>query len=216
MSIKVLIADDHKIVRDGLRSLLEREPDINIVAEADNGRMAVQIAHELLPDVVLMDMSMPEMNGIEATRRIAAEMPGIRVIALSMHSNRHFVVEALNAGAKGYLLKDCAFEDLAVTIRTVTAKDDQPRQKMAGIVISDHSLQSQEPPPLAGALLSSREREVLQLIAEGKNTKAIAFTLEVSIKTVETHRQNIMGKLNLHSIAELTKYAIREGLTTVD
>lgn len=217
MNIKVLIVDDHKIVREGLRSLLEKEPDMEVVAEAGSGKMAVQLAKELHPHVVVMDMGLPEMNGIEATRRIVAEMPEIKVVVLSMHSNRHFVVDALNAGAQGYLLKDCAYEELAVTIRNITSKENYFNQAVGGIVITDEPLQSDEPFPVKiRSVISKREQEVLRLIAEGRTTKAIAFALGVSIKTVETHRQHIMDKLNLFSIAELTKYAIREGLTSLD
>ncbi|KAF0216925.1 MAG: LuxR family two component transcriptional [Geobacteraceae bacterium] len=216
MKIRVLIADDHKIVRQGLRSLLEKEPDMDIIAEAGTGRMAIQLAKELLPHVVVMDMSLPEMNGIEATRHIVAEMPEVRVLALSMHSNRHFVVEALNAGAQGYLSKECAFEELAVTIRNVAGNEHPIGRTMGGIVITNRTQHSSEPFPAVRSVISKRERQVLQLLAEGKSTKNTAFALGVSIKTVETHRKHIMEKLNLFSIAGLTKYAIREGIVTLD
>ena len=216
MVISILLADDHMIVREGMRSLLEKETDMEIVAVADNGRMALQLARELRPDVVVMDIAMPEMNGIEATRRLLGEKPGIRVLILSMHSARRFVVESLAAGAKGYLLKDCASEELVRGIRTVAADETYLSPKVADIIVRDYMKRLPESQKPDLAILSSREGEVLQLIAEGLNTKEIAFTLGVSAKTVETHRQQIMKKLNLYSIAELTRYAIREGLTPLD
>jgi DNA-binding NarL/FixJ family response regulator len=216
MTIKVLLADDHKIVREGLRSLLEREPDIDVIAMADNGRMAVQLAGELIPDVAVIDVAMPDMNGIEATRRIILENPEIRILTLSMHSARRFVTEALSAGAKGYLLKDCASEELVRAIRTVASNETYLSPKVAGLIVKDYLKRSPESAPATASHLSAREREVLQLIAEGQSTKEIAFTFGVSVKTVETHRQQIMRKLNLHSVAELTRYAIREGLTPLD
>jgi DNA-binding NarL/FixJ family response regulator len=216
MTIKVLLADDHKIVREGLRSLLEKEPDINVIAMAHNGRMAVQLAGDLRPDVAVIDIAMPEMNGIEAIRRIFGEDPGIRILALSMHSARRFVVEALSAGAKGYILKDCASEDLVRAIRIVADNETYLSPKIAGLIVKDYVKRLPESAPSVDLILSTREREVLQLIAEGKSTKEIAFTLGISVKTAETHRQQIMKKLNLHSVAELTRYAIREGLTPLD
>jgi DNA-binding NarL/FixJ family response regulator len=216
MTIKVLLADDHNIVREGLRSLLEKEPDIDVVAMADNGRMAVQLAGKLIPDVAVIDIAMPDMNGIEAIRRISAENSGIRILALSMHSARRFVVEALSAGAGGYILKDCASEELVRAIRTVAGNETYLSPKVAGLIVKDYLKRAPESTAPTVSLPSSREREVLQLIAEGKSTKEIAFTLGVSVKTVETHRQQIMKKLNLHSVAELTRYAIREGLTPLD
>jgi DNA-binding NarL/FixJ family response regulator len=216
VTIKVLLADDHKIVREGLRSLLEKERDIDVIAMAENGRMSVQLAGELRPDVAVIDIAMPEMNGIEAIRRISRENPAVMVLALSMHSARRFVVEALAAGAKGYLLKDCAAEDLVRAIRTVAGNETYLSPKIAEVIVKDYMKRLPESAPAADSLLSTREREVLQLIAEGQNTKQIAFTLTVSIKTVETHRRQIMHKLNLHSVAELTRFAIREGLTPLD
>jgi len=216
MHIKVLLADDHKMVRAGLRSLLEKEPGITVIAEADNGREAVELACNLLPDVAVIDISMPDMNGIEAIRRVVTEHPSVRTLALSMHSDRRFVVEALKVGAKGYLLKDAAADELVTAIRTVAADEMYICSKIAHIVLKDYLQRSPEIISAVASPISPREREVLQLVAEGQNTKEIAFTLGVSVKTVETHRQQIMKKLNLFSVAELTKYAIREGLTSLD
>lgn len=215
MKIKVLLAEDHKLVREGLRALLEKEAGMDVVAEAGNGREAIQLARQLHPDVVVMDLTMPDMNGIEATRRIVAEIAEVRVLALSMHSDKRFVQEAINAGAKGYLLKDVASEELLSAVRTVASGKIYLCSKITGVIVDDYKQRFPGDFSLASVHLSSREREVLQLIAEGKSTKDIAFTLNVSIKTVETHRQQIMKKLKLGSVAELTKYAIREGLTSL-
>ena len=216
MDIRVMLADDHKIVREGLKFILEMESDINVVAEAGNGRMAVQLAMEVVPDVAVIDIAMHDMNGIEATRRILCEKPDIKILALSMHSARRFVEEALSAGAKGYLLKDCASEELVRAIRTVAADETYLSPKVADMIVKDYMKRLPDSESPAHTHLSTREREVLQLIAEGHSTKEIAFALEVSIKTIETHRQQIMKKLNLHSVAALTRFAIREGLTPLE
>jgi DNA-binding NarL/FixJ family response regulator len=216
MRIRIVLADDHKIVREGLKALLEKETGIEIAAVAEDGRTAVQFARDLLPDVVVMDIGMPGLNGIEATRCITVENPQIKVLVLSMHSARRYVMEALSAGAKGYILKDCASEELARAINIVYANETYLSPKVADIMVKDYMnlLPNQGQAPLE--LLSKREREVLQLIAEGQNTKEIAFLLNLSIKTIESHRQQIMRKLNLQSVASLTRYAIREGLTPLD
>ena len=218
MSIRVLIADDHKIMLAGLRSLLEKQTDIEVVGEADNGRKAVQMAQEQNPDVVVMDVSMPDLNGIEATTQIIESLPETRVIALSMHSDKRFVMGMLRAGASGYLLKDCASQELANAIVQVAGGKKYLSPEITGVVIDDFLLGggSSEEVATAASQLSPREREVLQLIAEGWSTKQIASHLYVSIKTIETHRRQIMKKLDLHSIADLTKYAIREGLTSIE
>jgi RNA polymerase sigma factor (sigma-70 family) len=218
MSIRVLIADDHKIMLAGLRSLLEKQTDIEVVGEADNGRKAVQMAQEKKPDVIVMDVSMPDLNGIEATKQIIESLPETRVIALSMHSDKRFVMGMLRAGASGYLLKDCASQELANAIDQVAGGKKYLSPEITGVVIDDFLLggSSSEEVATAASQLSPREREVLQLIAEGWSTKQIASHLYVSIKTIETHRRQIMKKLDLHSIADLTKYAIREGLTSIE
>jgi DNA-binding NarL/FixJ family response regulator len=215
VTIKVLLADDHKIVRDGLRTLLEKNSDIVVAGEAEDGREALQMAQKLLPDVVVMDIAMPDLNGIEATRQILADRSTVRIIALSMHSDKRFVSEMLKAGASAYLLKDCAFEELITAIRTVMKGKIYLSPEIAGVVIGDYIKKDTKADSSVFSLLSDREREVLQLMAEGKTTREVASYLHVSVKTVETHRTNIMTKLDIHSIAELTKYAIREGLTTL-
>jgi DNA-binding NarL/FixJ family response regulator len=217
MSIRILLADDHKIVRLGLRTLLENQPGMEVVAEAQDGREAFQMVREFLPDVVVMDIAMPELNGIEATRLITAEYPNIKVIALSMHSDRRFVARMLEAGASGYLLKDCAFEELAHAINAVYENQTYLSSDITGVVIGDYLRQlSSKSPSSLFSLLTPREREVLQPLTEGKTTKQIAALLHVSVKTIETHRSQIMEKLDIHSVAELTKYAIREGITTLE
>jgi DNA-binding NarL/FixJ family response regulator len=215
MAIKIILADDHRIIREGLRALLEKEPGVEVIAEAADGRTTVKLCRELLPDVVIMDITMPDLNGIEATHQILFEMPDIKVIALSMHSDKRFVSEMFNAGALGYLLKDAAFEELSDALRAVNnnqlylsaqlenLKDYLGRMRTAQVFDSSPTL-------------TTREREVLQLLAEGKTTHQIASSLCLSGKTVAAHRTQIMNKLGLKSIAELTKYAIREGLTALE
>ncbi|MDF1577643.1 MAG: response regulator transcription factor [Desulfobulbales bacterium] len=214
--ISVLLADDHKIMRAGLRSLLEKSPEVSVVAEADDGRQAVQLAGQLRPDVVVMDVSMPKLNGIEATRQIMAELPETKIIALSMHSDKRFLVEMFQAGAVGYLLKDCAAGELKQAIKTVAARQCYLSPEIAGVLLGDYLDRFRSKPAGAASQLTAREREVLQLIAEGWSTKNIAEHLYVSIKTAESHRRKIMKKLDLHTVADLTKYAIREGLTSLD
>ncbi len=217
MTIKIILADDHQIVRHGLRSLLEAEPDMKVLAEADNGREVLRMARDLSPMVIIMDISMPDLNGIEATRQILAEIPGIKIIALSMHSDSLFILNMLKAGACGYLLKDCALEELVKAIRTVVANKTYLSPGVSDIVIKDFVCSwSDSPSPSAFSLLTAREREVLQLMAEGKSTTQIAECLCVSVKTVEAHRKQIMNKSGIHSVAELTKYAIRQGLTSLE
>jgi DNA-binding NarL/FixJ family response regulator len=215
MSITVILADDHKIVRDGLRNLLQKYPEIEVIGEAEDGRSTVEMARELSPDVVIMDIAMPDMNGIEATRRIVEEKSGVKVVALSMHSDKRFVSEMLKAGASAYLLKHSAFEELMTAVMTVMEGRMYLSPAVTGVVVDHYIKQNSNTESSVFSVLSDREREVLQLLAEGKNTKEIASSLNLSSKTVDAHRMNIMLKLNMHSIAELTKYAIREGLTSL-
>lgn len=215
MSIPILLADDHKIIRDGLKSLLSTEEGMEVVGEAENGRVAVKLARKLKPRIVIMDITMPELNGMDAARQILNECPEAKIISLSMHSDRRFVVEMFKAGVSGYLLKDCAFEELSRAIRAVLAGQKYVSPAVAGMVIEDY-VERMSGEQISPNELTNREREVLQLIAEGMTTKQIASNLNVSSKTVETHRRKIMKKLNIHSIAELTKVAIQEGLTSVN
>lgn len=216
MTTHVLIADDHQILREGLKSLLDKEPDIEVIGEASNGRGAVALAGELKPDVVIMDVAMSDMGGIEATRRITAKTPGVKVIALSMHSDRRFVAGMLGAGALGYLLKDSAFDELARSIRAVIANEIYLSPGITGIVVQDYMNRLSDNVSEDEPVLTPREREVLQLLAEGNTTTKISQVLGISAKTVETHRKQVKNKLHLKSIAELTKYALRTGLTTLD
>lgn len=216
MSIKILLADDHKITRQGLRLLLDNQPDMEVVGEAQDGRTAVKLAAELSPHVIIMDVSMPDLNGIEASRQISSKYPDIKIIALSMHSDTLYVAEMLKSGSSGYLLKDCAFEELARAIHTVADGKTYLSPIISSVVVGDYLRRLSRSDSSSSIVLSDREREVLQLMAEGKSTKEIALKLHVSVKTVETHRRQIMNKLDIYSIAELTKYAIRKGLTSLE
>ncbi|MEW6051714.1 MAG: response regulator transcription factor [Candidatus Zixiibacteriota bacterium] len=216
MKLKILLADDHRLFRDGLRTLLIQQSDMEVVGDAVDGPDAVVKTREIRPDILLMDISMPELNGIEATRKILAENAGIKIIILSMHADQRFVAESLRAGAMGYVLKDSAIDELLAAIRTVARNQRYLSRTIADVVIEDYIELSRERPASAYTVLSPREREVLQLLAEGRSTKEIAAQLDVSIKTIESHRKQIMDKLDIHSVAELTKYAIREGLTPLE
>jgi len=216
MSVRIILADDHKIMREGLRALLAKQKEIEVIAEADSGRGVIELCSQLHPDVVVIDISMPDLNGIDAARQITRQAPDIKVIALSMHSDKKYVKEMLAAGASGYLLKDAAFEELGMAIATVLKNKTYLSPQITDTVVKDYVNENVPKDSIASTALSAREREVLQLIAEGKSTRDIAAKLYVSVKTIETHRKQIMAKLGLNSIAEITKYAIREGLTSVE
>ncbi len=213
--IRTLIADDHEIVRQGLRTLLENE-NCEVVAEFSGGRDAVEGAKKLKPDVAVLDISMPDLNGIEAARQITTETGRVKVLTLSMHSDGRFVKQVFTAGASGYLLKECAFDELVNAIHTVMAGQIYLSPRVTHAVLAEYLGKDQIAQTSVFSVLTAREREVLQLMAEGKTTKEIAYSLGLSIKTVEAHRQKIMEKSNIHSIAELTRYAIREGITSLE
>ena len=206
--IRILLADDHAVVRHGFKMILSAQSDMEIVGEAGNGREAVDLAAELRPDVVVMDVAMPELNGIEATRRLTAANPHARVLALSMHKDSVYVREILRAGARGYLLKDSGPADLVAAVRAIASGEGYLSPAVSDAVLNDYRKHVTNPIDL----LSSREREVLQMLAEGKTNKEIAVILNLSVYTVDAHRGRIMEKLNLHSINELVRFAVRNGL----
>jgi DNA-binding NarL/FixJ family response regulator len=206
--IRILLADDHAVVRQGFRMILGAQADMEIIGEAGNGREAVSMSEQLHPDVVVMDVAMPELNGIEATRRIMEQAPHTRILALSMHKDSVYVREILRAGARGYLLKDSIDVDLLAAVRAVGRGEGYLSPAVSDTVLSDYRKHVTDPLDL----LSSREREVLQLIAEGKTNKDIATALNLSVYTVDAHRGRIMEKLNLHSTSELVRFAVRKGL----
>ncbi|MFP4354246.1 MAG: response regulator [Phycisphaerae bacterium] len=217
MTIRILLSDDHEIVREGFRALIERQDDMEIIAETADGREAVAQAVRQKPDVVVLDIGLPGLNGIDAARQILDQCPHIKIIALSVHQETRYVTEMLKAGASGYLVKTCAFGELIQAIHAVVANETYLSSKVAATVV-DQALNpgadsDQQAPTSA---LSSREREVLQLLVEGKSSKEIANCLDVTTRTVDLHRQNVMKKLELYSVAELTKYAIRTGMTSLD
>jgi two-component system response regulator NreC len=210
MSIRILLADDHKILREGLVALLEKQPDLKILGEAEDGRSAVRMAIEMLPDVVIMDINMPDLNGVEATRQIMKELPKVKVIALSVHSNKHLVKGMLQAGASGYLLKYSSSEELIKAIHSVRNNQIYLSPKITGIVVEEYKSSASNSPSIF-SVLTSREREILQLFAEGKNPREIAESLYLSLKTVGAHRRQIMNKLGVKTLAGLIKYALQEG-----
>lgn len=205
---RILLADDHAVVRNGFRMILAAQEDMEVVGEASNGREAVEVATSLLPDIVVMDVTMPELNGIEATRRIAIAAPKTRVLALSMHKDAVYVREILRAGAKGYLLKDSGEGDLLMAVRAVARGDGFLSPGVSDAVLTDYRKHVTAPLDL----LTTREREVLQWVAEGKTNKEVATALNLSVYTVEAHRGRIMEKLNLHSTGELVRFALRHGV----
>jgi len=216
MSIRILLADDHEIVRYGLRCLIEEQPDMEVVGDAEDGRTAVDLVRQEKPHVVIMDISMPDMNGIEATRRILGECPEIKVVVLSMHDKRRFVIDTLKAGVSGYVLKTKVRDDLIRAIRAAVAGEVYLSSKITGIVARDFASKLSPSEQTTSAVLTPREREILQLISEGQTTKETALRLNVSAKTVESARRRIMQKLGIDNVASLTKYAINEGITSLD
>jgi DNA-binding NarL/FixJ family response regulator len=216
VSIRIIIADDHQILRQGLKALIEKEPDMEVVGEAEDGLRTVTLVRELIPQVVVMDIKMPDLNGLEATRQILSVLSGVKVIALSMYADRRFVADMLNAGACAYLLKDCAFEEMAQAIRLAISNKTYLSPGIGEIVVRDYATINSSPRESVLSVLTPREREVLQLIAEGKRASQISEILNISVKTVDTHRSQIMRKLGFKSVAELTKFAIREGVTSLE
>jgi len=213
---RILLADDHELMRVGLRTVLEREAGIEVVAEAADGRAAVELAKQLKPDIVVIDISMPELSGIEATRQIVHQLPRSKVIVLSLHNERHLIEQMFAAGASAYLLKNSAAVELSLAVHAVLHGETYLSPEVAQMVLGDFMRRSHEAHQTTFVNLTPREREVLQLVAEGKSNKEIALRLDISAKTVDTHRQQLMEKLGIRSVAELTKYAIREGLTSLD
>lgn len=213
---RIVVADDHTMMRDGLRRMLNEEPDFQVVGEAADGHSAVRLTREMAPEVVVMDVRMPDLNGVEATRQITSVHPSVKVICLSAQADERTAAEVLGAGAVGYVVKESAFDELAGAIRSVVRGTVYLSPVVAGLVVGGYlkvrAAGSGLPVPKA---LSGREREVLQLVAEGKSIKEVAAHLHLSVKTVETHRRNLMEKLQLNSVAELTKYAVREGITSL-
>jgi DNA-binding NarL/FixJ family response regulator len=209
MSHRILLVDDHQMFREGLKAVLKGETGFLIAGEAGDGLRAVELSRELAPDVVIMDISMPDMNGIEATRRIHAESPGVRIIVLSAHTEKHFILGALKAGASGIVIKNSAFAELIAAIETVMSGKTYLSPSVSDVIVQNFLETDSD----AGEkLLSPRERQILQLISMGKGAKEIGFQLGISNKTVEAHRMQLMKKLDLHNVAELVKYAIREGM----
>jgi DNA-binding NarL/FixJ family response regulator len=216
MKVQILLADDHKIMREGLKALLAKNSSVEVIAEAQNGIETLSMARQKKPDVIVMDIAMPDINGIEVTRQLKSELADIKIIALSMHSDRRFVTEILKAGASAYVLKQAAFEDLEKAIKAAMVDRTFLSNDVLESVVSDYVSRLSNSEYNAYRQLSDRERQVLQLLAEGNSTKEIAFKLHVSVKTIESHRQNIMNKLGIRNLAGLTKFAVREGLTSLD
>ena len=214
--IKVVVADDHTILRQGIKALLDNQEGIEVVGEAKDGREAIKTIEELLPDVILMDIAMPGLNGLEATRRIKKKFPKVKVVVLTMHANEEYIFQILNAGADGYLVKETAFQDLISAINAVHKGEAFMSPSISKKVMTDYIQRAQGEEKVGFDTLTTREREILQLVAEGNSNKKIAEALFISPKTVETHRAHIMDKLNIHDRAGLIKYAIRKGMTDLD
>ncbi len=213
--IQLVLADNHTLVRAGFRSLVEDLDGIEVVGEAENGREALHLVETLMPQIVLMDIAMPEMNGLEATARIARDFPQVRVLIVSMHANEEYVYQALKSGAMGYLLKDSGTEELGLAIRAIARSEIYLSPTASKYVVTDYVRRLGEDQNPLGQI-TPRQREILQLIAEGKSTKDIADILYISTKTVETHRTQLMDRLNIHDVAGLVRYAIRIGLIMLD
>lgn len=214
--MKVLIAEDHGVIRQGLRALIEAEPEMEVVGEAQDGLEVVELAEQLSPDVILMDISMPNLNGVEATRFIHQSHPDIRIVALSVHFDKHFVMKMLRAGAFGYVLKSYLFDEVLRALGTISAGQRYLSPKITEIVLDDYIPFISKAEKSRKEHLTARERQVVQLLAEGKTTKQVALQLHVSPKTVDSNRRHVMTKLGITSVAGLTKYAIREGLTSAE
>jgi DNA-binding NarL/FixJ family response regulator len=214
MHTKILLADDHAILREGLRAVLEREADLKVVGEAGDGREAVAMANQLCPDVVVMDVGMPGLNGVEATRQLRTQAPEVKVIALSAYADKQFVLAMLEAGARGYVVKASGSDEVLRAVRAVIQGRKYLCPEAAKAVVDGYVGKLQPDQKAAHTVLTKREREVLQLVAEGKSSKAIGEELKISFHTVEIHRRNLMQKLSLHTTAELTKYAVRHGFTS--
>jgi DNA-binding NarL/FixJ family response regulator len=212
--LRVLLADDHAILREGVRLVLEAQPDITVVGEAGNGAEALALAHRLRPDVVVMDIAMPDVNGLEATRRLRAELPEVQVVVLTMHADREYVTQVVQAGAAGYVLKQAAAQELVRALRAARAGDAFLHPAATRALIGDYLRRVDDEGPADG--LTPREREVLRLVARGASNRAIANDLGISVKTVEAHRANLMAKLDMHDRTELVRYAIRTGLISAD
>ena len=211
--VRIFLADDHTVIRAGIRLVLERQPDLHVVGEASDGRETVNAIERLHPDVVVMDISMPNLNGIEATRQILANGVAVSIVVLSMHADEEYVLRALKAGARGYLLKESAEADLIAAVRAVVSGKSFFSPAISRLLVEDYVRQLQDRDiEDSYELLTTRERELLQLVAEGKSNKDIANLLNLSVYTVETHRSNIMEKLNLHGVPELILYAVRKGV----
>jgi DNA-binding NarL/FixJ family response regulator len=214
--MRILIADDHGIVREGLKFLIGREADMEVVGEAEDGLTAAKLVKDLQPDVVIMDVSMPNLNGIEATRLILHETPGTRIVALSMYYNRSFVLDMLKAGAIGYMLKSYLFDELVRAIRAVAAGEHYLSPKVTAVLIENYINRIPGADGTSDGGLTDRERQILQMLTEGQSVKQIALRLHINSKTADANRRHIMNKVGIYNIAELTKYAIREGLTSAE
>lgn len=213
--MKILLVDDHGIVRQGLQAMLEKHNDIEVVGQAEDGQKALSLVQKLKPDIVIMDVTMPVLNGSEATRQIVERFPDVKVIALSIHSEQRFVANMLKAGASGYIVKECLFDEFIQAVRTVDEGSIYLSPDVEEVVVDDYVKRVVKGPEGRSLPLKSREKKVLKLLAEGRTTKQIASEMHVSPKTIESDRRQIMEKLDIHSIAELTKFALREGLTSV-